>query len=54
MITYLDLLPNDILDIIENNVITLYREDHKEKLKKLHIEFNSFWLIALWERVWKK
>ena len=48
MITYLDLLPNDILDIIENNVIILYREDHKEKLKKLHIEFNSFWLIALW------
>ena len=32
MITYLDLLPNDILDIIENNVITL-SEDHKEKLK---------------------
>ena len=35
MITYLDLLPNDILDIIENNVITLYREDHKEKTKKI-------------------
>ena len=48
MVTYLDLLPKDILDIIEMEVDLLYLNEHKKKMMDLWIELKSFWLIALW------
>lgn len=48
MTTYLDLLPNDVLNIIENKVLEMFLDEHKKKMKDLHIELSSFWLIALW------
>ena len=48
MVTYLDLLPIDIQEIIEKNVHELYLEEHKEKMRDIQIELSSFWLIALW------
>ena len=48
MVTYLDLLPIDIQEIIEKNVNELYLEEHKEKMRDIQIELSSFWLIALW------
>lgn len=48
MTTYLDLLPYDILNIIEKKVHELYLEEHKKKMHDINIEFSSFWLIALW------
>ena len=48
MITYLDLLPNDVLDIIEKEVESLYLIEHKKKMHDLNIELSSLWLIALW------
>ena len=46
MITYLDLLPYDILSIIEKKVNELYLEEHRKKMHDINIEFSSFWLIA--------
>lgn len=48
MITYLDLLPKDILDTIEKEVELLYLDEHKKIMHDLRIELKSFWLIALW------
>lgn len=48
MLTYLDLLPNDIIDIIDKEVHNLYLAEHQNKVRDLNIEFNSFWLISMW------
>ena len=48
MTTYLDLLPNDVLNIIETMVLEMFLDEHKKKIRDLHIQLYSFWLIALW------
>ena len=48
MTTYLDLLPYEILNIIEKMVNELYLQEHRKRMYDLNIEFSSFWLIALW------
>ena len=48
MVTYLDLLPNDILDIINDMLEKMYFDEHKSRLNDIHCELDSLWLIALW------
>ena len=48
MITYLDLLPEEIIEIIDDMVINLYKQEHIIKQNLINKEINTLWLYTLW------
>ena len=45
---YLDLLPYDIITLIDNFVLELYRQEQREIQKILNREIQIHWQSALW------
>ena len=45
---YLDLLPLEIKEEINNMVEKLYQTEHRENYRKVVQEINFLWLYALW------
>lgn len=45
ILNYLDLLPNEILDIIYDFVYIEYKQKHKINMIQISNELDSFWLI---------
>lgn len=45
---YLDILPNELLEHINNFVLLLYQNDHRNKFKFVVNELNDQWLWVLW------
>tara|TARA_B100001094_G_C17879482_1_gene646174 strand:+ start:121 stop:450 length:330 start_codon:yes stop_codon:yes gene_type:complete len=48
MNNYLDLLPEELLEIIDNMVLNLYKQDHYQKISLINRELNMLWLYSLW------
>lgn len=45
---YLDLLPNDIIEIINKIVLELYKDEQREKQRILNKEIEIHWQSVLW------
>lgn len=45
---YLDLLPREVLDIIEVMVYEMYKLEHKICQSNINKEINMLWLYVLW------
>ena len=48
MTNYLDILPYDIKEYIDELVLKLYLEEHKIKFIPVLKEFDCMWLFVLW------
>ena len=48
MTTYLDLLPLEILEHIDNINLLSYQSEHKSKMKAVFKEIDMMWIYSLW------